>query len=78
MGEEKGKSGLRYVIQRMTLLLLFAVILFVESGTLRWLRGCVYIVYVFLLRRELEGYDSYTQKIRYRLIPGIWQKRHHI
>jgi protein-S-isoprenylcysteine O-methyltransferase Ste14 len=49
VGAETGKSGLRYVIQRMTLLFLFAVILFVAAGTLRWVRGWVYLVYVFLL-----------------------------
>jgi protein-S-isoprenylcysteine O-methyltransferase Ste14 len=25
-----------------------------------------------LLRRELEGYDAYTRKVRWRLIPFIW------
>ena len=24
------------------------------------------------LRRELEGYDEYTRRVRYRLIPGVW------
>ncbi len=24
------------------------------------------------LRRELEGYDAYTQRVRYRLIPFLW------
>jgi protein-S-isoprenylcysteine O-methyltransferase Ste14 len=24
------------------------------------------------LRRELKGYDDYMEKVRYRLIPGIW------
>jgi protein-S-isoprenylcysteine O-methyltransferase Ste14 len=24
------------------------------------------------LRRELEGYEAYAQRTRYRLIPGIW------
>jgi protein-S-isoprenylcysteine O-methyltransferase Ste14 len=24
------------------------------------------------LRAELAGYDEYTQKVRYRLVPGIW------
>jgi protein-S-isoprenylcysteine O-methyltransferase Ste14 len=24
------------------------------------------------LKRELEGYDGYTQRVRYRLIPGVW------
>jgi len=24
------------------------------------------------LHRELEGYDAYAQRVRYRLIPGIW------
>jgi protein-S-isoprenylcysteine O-methyltransferase Ste14 len=25
-----------------------------------------------VLARELDGYSEYMQKIRYRLIPGIW------
>ncbi|OBH04050.1 hypothetical protein A5696_05095 [Mycobacterium sp. E2699] len=25
-----------------------------------------------LLRKELDGYREYTQKVRYRLMPGIW------
>ena len=25
-----------------------------------------------LLARELEGYDAYRGRVRYRLIPGIW------
>ena len=24
------------------------------------------------LKRELPGYQEYTQKVKYRLIPGIW------
>ncbi len=24
------------------------------------------------LRRELPGYDAYTQRVRYRLLPGVW------
>jgi protein-S-isoprenylcysteine O-methyltransferase Ste14 len=24
------------------------------------------------LKRELKGYDAYTQKVRYRLIPFVW------
>ncbi len=24
------------------------------------------------LRQELEGYDEYTQKVHYRLLPGVW------
>ena len=24
------------------------------------------------LREELEGYNSYTEKVRYKIIPGIW------
>lgn len=24
------------------------------------------------LREELEGYEAYAQKVRYRLIPGVW------
>jgi protein-S-isoprenylcysteine O-methyltransferase Ste14 len=25
-----------------------------------------------MLRRELDGYDEYTQKVHYRLVPGVW------
>jgi protein-S-isoprenylcysteine O-methyltransferase Ste14 len=25
-----------------------------------------------VLREELEGYEAYTQKVKYRLVPGIW------
>lgn len=25
-----------------------------------------------VLRRELDGYEAYTQQVKYRLIPGIW------
>jgi protein-S-isoprenylcysteine O-methyltransferase Ste14 len=24
------------------------------------------------LRKELAGYEAYTKKVRYRLIPGVW------
>jgi protein-S-isoprenylcysteine O-methyltransferase Ste14 len=24
------------------------------------------------LRRELEGYPAYVEKVRYRLLPGVW------
>jgi protein-S-isoprenylcysteine O-methyltransferase Ste14 len=24
------------------------------------------------LREELAGYDEYTQRVRYRLVPGVW------
>ena len=24
------------------------------------------------LREELSGYEEYTQRVRYRLIPGVW------
>ena len=24
------------------------------------------------LREELEGYEAYAQRIRYRLVPGVW------
>jgi protein-S-isoprenylcysteine O-methyltransferase Ste14 len=25
-----------------------------------------------MLRQELDGYDEYTRKVRYRLVPGVW------
>ncbi|HEX7428881.1 MAG TPA: isoprenylcysteine carboxylmethyltransferase family protein, partial [Mycobacterium sp.] len=24
------------------------------------------------LRQDLEGYDEYTEKVHYRLVPGVW------
>ncbi len=42
-------SGYRYIIQRMTLLCAFAVILFVVAGTLRWLRGWIWVVLILFL-----------------------------
>jgi protein-S-isoprenylcysteine O-methyltransferase Ste14 len=49
MGAETGKSGYRYVIQRMTLFFVFAVILFVSAGTYHWLRGWLYLVFTLFL-----------------------------
>jgi hypothetical protein len=39
MGAETGKNGYRYVIQRLTLIFVGTVILFVAAGTLLWIRG---------------------------------------
>jgi protein-S-isoprenylcysteine O-methyltransferase Ste14 len=25
-----------------------------------------------ILREQLEGYEAYAQKVRYRLFPGVW------
>ena len=25
-----------------------------------------------MLREELDGYDEYTEKVHYRLVPGVW------
>jgi protein-S-isoprenylcysteine O-methyltransferase Ste14 len=25
-----------------------------------------------MLRQELDGYDDYTHKVHYRLVPGVW------
>ena len=44
-----GNPGYRYIILRMTLLLVFAVILFLAAGTLHWLRGWIWIVYTLFL-----------------------------
>ena len=42
------RSGFRYILQRMTLFLVFAVILFVAAGTLDWIQGWVYLIYTLL------------------------------
>ena len=49
MGGGIGNPGYRYIILRMTLLLVFAVILFLAAGTLHWLRGWIWIVYTLFL-----------------------------
>ena len=42
------RSGFRYILQRMTLFLVFAVILFVAADTLDWIQGWVYLIYTLL------------------------------
>lgn len=42
------RSGFRYILQRMTLFLVFAVILFVAAGTPDWIQGWVYLIYTLL------------------------------
>ena len=41
----------------LVLLALFAVRIQIEEGT---------------LRRELQGYNEYAKRVRYRMIPGVW------
>jgi protein-S-isoprenylcysteine O-methyltransferase Ste14 len=40
------------------------------------LAACLYVVRTALedrtLQEELEGYKEYTQRVRYRLLPGVW------
>jgi len=42
-------SGVRYFVQRMALFLVFAVILFAAAGTLNWIRGWVYFLYLLFI-----------------------------
>ena len=49
MDAETGTSSYRYIIQRVTLLFVFAVILFVAAGTVRWLRGWIWVTYTLFL-----------------------------
>jgi len=49
MAKGIGKSGYRYVFQRLTLLFVFGVILFSTAGTLYWLRGWVWVILTLLL-----------------------------
>ena len=42
-------SGVRYIIQRMAIFLIFAVILFAAAGTLSWMRGWVYSLYYLFI-----------------------------
>ena len=46
---QRPSSGVRYIIQRMTLFLVFAVILFAAAGTLNWIRGWVYFLYLLFI-----------------------------
>ncbi|NIR06603.1 MAG: isoprenylcysteine carboxylmethyltransferase family protein [Candidatus Aminicenantes bacterium] len=50
-------------------------------GSYWMLIGSVYLIFVVVFRilneekvliKELEGYKEYMQKVRYRLIPGLW------
>lgn len=43
------KAGLRYIIQRIGLIVVFAVILFAAADTLHWVRGWIWIVFTTLL-----------------------------
>ena len=42
-------SGIRYIIQRMAIFLIFAVILFAAAGTLSWMRGWVYFLFMLFI-----------------------------
>jgi protein-S-isoprenylcysteine O-methyltransferase Ste14 len=42
-------SGVRYIIQRMMIFLIFSVILFAAAGTLNWMRGWVYFLYMLFI-----------------------------
>ncbi len=44
-----GKRGYRYVIQRLTLILVWALILFLAAGTFHWLRGWIWVLSTLLL-----------------------------
>jgi protein-S-isoprenylcysteine O-methyltransferase Ste14 len=46
--KENWSSSFRYILQRMTLFLVFAVLLFVAAGTLDWKQGWVYLIYTLL------------------------------
>jgi protein-S-isoprenylcysteine O-methyltransferase Ste14 len=39
------------------LLGLFAIRVLIEEGT---------------LRKEMQGYNEYATRVRYRLVPGVW------
>ena len=49
MGTGIGKTGLLYIIQRITLLFVFSVILFIAAGTFCWLRGWIWIFFTLFL-----------------------------
>ena len=42
-------SGVRYIIQRMIIFFVFAAILFAAAGTLHWIRGWSYFLYMLLI-----------------------------
>jgi len=44
-----GKTGFRYIIQRITLLFMFSLILFIAAGTIRWLRGWIWVILTLFL-----------------------------
>jgi hypothetical protein len=49
VGTENGKRGYRYIIRRITLVLVGAAILFVAAGTLHWVRGWIWVIYTLIL-----------------------------
>ena len=83
--EKKGLS--RGVIRRfMQLLFFIGAIVYSLAAPLMFGSWWAYVPAVLLatvilartmledrtLQRELEGYADYTQRVRYRLLPGVW------
>jgi protein-S-isoprenylcysteine O-methyltransferase Ste14 len=64
----------------------FAVLLFWPAGTLSYWQAAAITVETDqkvvstariedeekMLREELAGYDEYTHRVHYRLVPGVW------
>lgn len=48
MADTIGKTGYRYIIQRLTLLFVFALILFGTAGTFHWVRGWIWVIFTLL------------------------------
>jgi FtsH-binding integral membrane protein len=82
------KDILKRMVQVFALLIFTAALLFVSANNFVWIWGWIYIIiylaYIIINAsilpqeliaerdKELEGYKDFTEKTRYRLIPGIW------
>jgi protein-S-isoprenylcysteine O-methyltransferase Ste14 len=81
---ENRNRGYRYIIQRIGLILIgtaIAVGMPLILGTWWTFIPAGAVILLFIIRTafedrtlpaELEGYEAYTRKTRYRLFPGVW------
>jgi protein-S-isoprenylcysteine O-methyltransferase Ste14 len=72
-------SVVRHPMYSGAVLLLVGMPLWLESYAAAWLASVpigILVVRILVeeqfLRRELKGYDAYTERVRYRLIPFLW------
>jgi len=62
------RPAVRYILQRMALFLVFAILLFVAAGKLAWFRGWGYVLYALLI-------EAGTLLVLARRAPGTLHHR---